>query len=254
MQDSRTVAVVGFNTTEQLVLGSIFGLAAKRVPRFVRHGDSTSPPDLFLVDADDAGAVSELLRRNADRRLPVVLVGATDHGTGWPVLARPLQWAKVIVAFDHALRVPEPAPAPVKPAAPAPLRRTAKRVEKDTILVVSSDRAFRALAYSRLSLHAVDVEEAPDANAALERLAAGHCPCVIVDADSRGAESLRLCKAIKSRKGGQPTAVIVASSGTAQFDRVRATMAGCDAYLTKPLSDERLDEAIHRYVAVAAAF
>ncbi len=250
MQDSRTVAVVGFNATELLVLGSIFGLAAKRIPRFVRHTDSATQPDLFLADADDGSAVAELLRRNADARVPVVLVGASDHGTGWPLLPRPLQWAGVIVAFDHAIRATGPnASAPL-----SPVRRTAKRTEPDTILIVGSDRGFNALVFDRLSRHAVAIEDVPDADAALARFADGHYPCVIIDSDSRGSEGLRLCKAIKSRKGGQPTAVIIASSGTEQFDRVRATMAGCDAFLAKPVSERKLDDAIQRYVAAAAAY
>jgi len=256
MQDSRTVAVVGFNATELLVLGSIFGLAAKRIPRFVRHTDPATQPDLFLADADDASAIAELLRRNADRRRPVVLVGSSDHGTGWPLLPRPLQWANVIVAFDHAIRATAPVapPAPVASPAPAPVRRPARRAEPDTILIVGSDRGFNAFVFDRLSRHTVAIEDAPDVDAALARFTTGHYPCVIIDADSRGVESLRLCKAIKSRKGSQPTAVIIASSGTEQFDRVRATMAGCDAFLAKPLSDRKLDDAIQRYVAAAAAY
>jgi len=253
MQDSRTVAVVGFNATELLVLGSIFGLAAKRIPRFVRHTDRATRPDLFLADADDASRIAELLQRNADGGAPVVLVGSSDHGTGWPILSRPLQWAKVIVAFDHAIRATVSA-APPLTTVPEPVQRAARRTGPDTILIVGSDRGFNAFVFDRLSRHAVAIEEVPDVDVALERFIAGHYPCVIIDADSRGVEGLRLCKAIKSRKGSQPTAVIIASSGTEQFDRVRATMAGCDAFLSKPLSDRKLDEAIQRYVAAAATF
>ncbi len=253
MQDSRTVAVVGFNATELLVLGSIFGLAAKRIPRFVRHTDAATCPDLFLADADDASAITELLQRNADGRVPVVLVGSSDHGTGWPVLPRPLQWASVIVAFDHAIRATVSEPPPAAPEA-EPVRQAPVRTGPDTILIVGSDPGFNAFVFDRLSQHRVVIEDVPDVDVALERFADGHYPCVIIDGDSRGAESLRLCKAIKSRKGRQPTAVIIASSGTDQFDHVRATMAGCDAFLGKPVSERKLDAAIQRYVAAAAAF
>lgn len=252
MHDSRTVAVVGFNATELLVLGSIFGLAAKRIPRFVRHVDPATQPDLFLADADDASAVAGLLRRNADGPLPVVLVGSSDHATGWPVLPRPLQWANVIVAFDHAIRATAPeTPAPT----PLPLiSRRAKRTGPDTILIVGSDRGFSAQGFDRLSRHPAAIEDVPDLDAALARLTAGRCPCVIIGSDARVVESLRLCKASKSRKGRQPTAVIIASSGTEQFDCVRATIAGCDAFLAKPLSDRKLDDAIQRYGAAVAAY
>lgn len=256
MQDSRTVAVVGFNATELLVLGSIFGLAAKRIPRFVRHTDAATRPDLFLADADDASAIAELLLRNADRRVPVVLVGSSDHGTGWPLLPRPLQWASVIVAFDHAVRatVPVPPAPAAEPVHHAPVHHAPVRTGPDTILIVGSDPGFNAFVFDRLSRHPVLIEDVPVVDVALERFGDRHYSCVIIDGDSRGVESLRLCKAIKSRKGRQPTAVIIASSDTEQFERVRATMAGCDAFLGKPVPERKLDDVIQRYVAAAAAF
>ncbi|MBL8533886.1 MAG: response regulator [Betaproteobacteria bacterium] len=100
----HAVAVLGFNPTEQRVLASIFDMSARRTPKFVRQLDETGTPDVFLVDADDANAMTALQACNRERRIPVILIGKHDQGTGWPRLSRPLQWARLFVAFDLAVR------------------------------------------------------------------------------------------------------------------------------------------------------
>jgi CheY-like chemotaxis protein len=253
MQDNtHSVATLGFNTTEQLVLGSIFGLAAKRATRFVRHLDDR-PPDVYLVDADDPVAMSDLLARNPDRNIPTILVGSDDHGTEWPVLSRPLQWARVIVAFDEAVSTVTTAPAANRQTDTVPGTTSVADV-MDRVLVVGTDREFLALAHDRLSQHPIRIEEADNGAAALERLVSRHYVCVIIDADSRGAEALRVCKHIKTRKAIRPTAVLIVSRESESYERVRAMMAGCDGYLTKPLRKDHLDEAITRYVPAAAPY
>lgn len=112
----HAVAVLGFNPTEQRVLASIFDMSAKRAPKFVRQWDETGTPDVFLVDADDANAMTALHACNRDRRIPVILIGKHDSGTGWPRLSRPLQWARLFVAFDLAVRPRSERPAGARKA------------------------------------------------------------------------------------------------------------------------------------------
>lgn len=252
MQDTYAVATLGFNTTEQLVLGSIFGLAAKRATRFVRHLNDRAP-DVYLVDADDPAAMSELLARNAGRVVPTILVGSSDHGTEWPLLSRPLQWARVIVAFDEAVRAETSEPAGKSFTDTVPGIASVADI-MDRVLVVGADREFLALAHDRLSQHPIRIDEADSGEAALERLASRHYVCVIIDADSRGADGLQVCKHIKTRKAIRPTAVLIVSRESESYERVRAMMVGCDAYLTKPLRKDHLDDAITRYVPAAAPY
>lgn len=256
MQDTFTVAPLGFNATEQLVLGSIFGLAARRAPKFVRHTDAARRPDIYLVDADDASAMSEVLTRNTDRRVPVILVGASDHGTGWPRLSRPLQWARLIVAFDHSVR------GAARPAAPAqaaaPVARAAVPVSHDEgperVLVVSGNAQFRATLSRRLSLHAVVVACVDAPEDAREALDAHPHVCVFVDLNAEPDAGYALCKQLKTRKAGRPIAVVLAGDGNEPFHRMQATMAGCDAFLTTPLQESRIDAVVTRYVPAAAPY
>jgi two-component system, cell cycle response regulator len=113
-----SVEVIGFNQTERIVLSSIFGLSARREPKFLQHSTVAYAPDLYLVDGADSQAVALFKARNATSSIPAIFIGDSNHGTHFPVLARPLQWTKLFKAFD--LAIASRAAVPVKPQAAAP--------------------------------------------------------------------------------------------------------------------------------------
>src|SRR3989338_3225897 len=114
-KDTYSVEVIGFTETEQTVLTSVFGLSSRRVPKFLRHDSADTLPDIFLVDASDPAAIKQLSERNAAGQIPSILVGDSNCGTNWPVLARPIRWMKLFQAFDVAIGV-SPAARPARPA------------------------------------------------------------------------------------------------------------------------------------------
>ena len=106
LKEAYSVAVIGFDETEKIVLSSTLNLSVRRKPRFFEfdvRAQSNSRPDLYLVDARDMLYLQTMLASNLDRSVPTVLIGNSDFGTRWPVLRRPLQWAKIFEAFDRAL-------------------------------------------------------------------------------------------------------------------------------------------------------
>ena len=60
---------------------------------------------------------------------------------------------------------------------------------------------------------------------------------------SPGLEGLALCHAIKQKRSEVP-AVVVLTGQPGSSNRVRGELAGCDAYLTKPLAEARLRAAL----------
>ena len=68
-----------------------------------------------------------------------------------------------------------------------------------------------------------------------------------------GIDGLRVCQAIKQRgqpdgidgKQGGGTAVVIVTGQTSATVRVRGSLAGCDAYLTKPLMEAEFIAALH---------
>jgi CheY-like chemotaxis protein len=353
-KDSYTVAVFGFNQTERIVLGSIFGLSARRIPKFLQHNPAQGGvPDLLLVDSSDPAAIQQLKGANASQQLPAILIGDWDHGTGYPVLSRPIQWTRLFKAFDIAVTnaangaaspqaapaapaappaaapvpvsvsapasapmvraavditssvdvlpksrydadeptqrlpngfadmpterlapvarpvAPPPAPAPVAPPpvgtmrapvqAPAPTPKPAAPVAEpavaapqessaDWVLVVDDNVTVREFMKNQLAPFAFNVDFAESGEQAVGMTGAKHYTCVFLDVVMPGIDGYQVCKLIKSKKSVKKTAVVMLTSKGSPFDKIRGAMAGCDAYLTKPVDVEKLLGVISKFL------
>src|SRR4051812_30530306 len=105
LNEQYLVDVIGFNPVERSMLASIFALAARRDPGFVQYDPATTASgsaDIYLVDADNPEALNEFRTLSKRSNLPAVLVGSGDSG-GYPILSRPLQWARLLQALEDTV-------------------------------------------------------------------------------------------------------------------------------------------------------
>jgi len=237
------VAVVGFSQTERLVLGGIFGLAARREPSFVPFQPGTAvSPDLFLVDADDQRCPDYLRAIPLKSKAPILLVGATAHGTAHPVMARPLMWTRTLQQFEQAVRLSANAVAVAKPKS------------SDWVLVVDDSLAVRKFMEVKLAPFGFNVDYAESGEQAIGLTGEKQYTCVFLDVILPGVDGYQVCKMIKSKKSEtKRTAVVMLTSKSSPFDRIRGTMAGCDAYLTKPVDEEKLLAVIAKFLPSAGS-
>jgi twitching motility two-component system response regulator PilG len=291
-KDTYSVEVLGFTDTEQTVLASVFGLSSRRVPKFLRHSLADAPPDIFLVDANDPAAIKQLSYRNESRKIPVIMVGDSDGGTGWPILPRPIRWMKLFQAFDAAIAAPSagmpaksaeteksavasPAPIPtqmntaanVKPTVragsilpeipvtkPAPVvsersgAGQAKSPQADWVLVVDDNLTVREFMKNKLAAFNFNVDYAVNGEQAIGFTGQKHYTCIFLDVVMPGIDGYQVCKLIKSNRTAQKTAVVMLTSKDSPFDKIRGSMSGCDAYLTKPVDEEKLLETIVKFL------
>lgn len=263
-KDTYSVEVIGFSQTEQMALASVFDLSSRRVPKFVRITKGGAPPDIFLVDASDNDAVKQLLERNASEHIPAVLIGDSSHGTRWPVLARPIRWMRLFQAFDTAIaspsaqaqaKAPAPSapatPAPVPASAPAPGAGAAAKPEADWVLVVDDNQTVREFMKSKLAAFNFNVDYAESGEQAIGFTGQKHYACIFLDVVMPGIDGYQVCKLIKSNRTTKKTAVVMLTSKDSPFDKIRGSMSGCDAYLTKPVDEEKLLETIARFVSTS---
>lgn len=275
--NSYQVDVIGFNETERLMLSSIFGLAARRDPGFVqRAAGSARNSDLYLVDADNDAAMQEFLAIRQRFPAPAVLIGASDRNTGLPLLSRPLQWARVLQSFDDVVQgaappapstenektmllrrtvsgagtktpVP-PRPAPARSAAPAQRTRTAA----DSVLVVDDNATVRKFMETRLAPYGFNVDFAETGEQAVGLTGTKEYTCVFLDVVLPGIDGYQVCKLIKGNKQAvKRTAVVMLTSRSSPFDKLRGSLAGCDEYLTKPVDENQLLEVIAKFLPSA---
>ena len=309
-KDAYSVEVIGFNQTERIVLSSIFGLSARRQPKFTQHSSVSFSPDLFLVDSSDAQALALFNERNATRRVPAIMIGSSDHGTGYPLLERPLQWTRLFKAFDLAIAADAaaqsdfektlpnvipvsslasvgipPTPAHTSPmqvfgdalaktTSVLPIQTTASQVAPswfalpptpppapptaavampaiaaaDWVLVVDDNLTVREFMRNKLSPFNFNVDYAESGEQAVGLTGQRRYACVFLDVVMPGIDGYQVCKLIKSKKTQVKTHVVMLTSKGSPFDKIRGAMAGCDAYLTKPVNEEKLLETIVRFL------
>jgi twitching motility two-component system response regulator PilG len=284
-KDTYSVDVLGFSQTELMALASVFDLSSRRVPKFVRHTMAGTPADILLVDANDMDAVRMLGERNASGQIPTIMIGDSNRGTNWPVLARPIRWMKLFQAFDAAIGSPaSETPKPVAPsdvARPAPITASAiaqssvqagavpaavpaakpasqvgeasgawraQNPNADSVLVVDDNLTVREFMKNKLAAFNFNVDYAENGEQAIGYTGQKHYTCIFLDVVMPGIDGYQVCKLIKSNRSAQKTAVVMLTSKDSPFDKIRGSMSGCDAYLTKPVDEEKLLETIARFL------
>jgi CheY-like chemotaxis protein len=131
-------------------------------------------------------------------------------------------------------RAPDDAGAPAAPA---------KDQRCDALLVDDSEIALRFLEI-KLGELGLRSRTATDSDKALEQLTQHEFKYVFLDVELGQAsrmDGLTLCRHIKRmRRSGRAPVVAMVSAHATQTDRVRGSLAGCDAYLGKPLVVDEL--------------
>ena len=122
------------------------------------------------------------------------------------------------------------------------------------LLVDSDERAPHPLE-QHLQALGLATQRVGDSAQALARLVDAPFDFVFIDAElgvHSELDGLALCRQIKRQQrplAGAPPVVVVLSERPGASDRVRGTLAGCDAYLGKPPAATELRELLHRHGA-----
>ena len=270
------VDVIGFNPVERSMLSSIFALAARRDPGFVQYDPATaagSPAQIYLVDADSPESLGEFKALSKRADLPAVLVGTAQPTARSIVLARPLQWARLLQALEDTSLALEPEgldsesrseeeealllgrshPAAgmgrTNGASSVSSDAARKRALGDTVLVVDDNATVRMFMKAKLARFGFEVDYAETGEQAVALTGSREYACVFLDVVLPGIDGYQVCKMIKSNKQAiKKTAVVMLTSRNSPFDKLRGSLAGCDEYLTKPLDEDRLLEVIAKFL------
>lgn len=282
LNEQYLVDVIGFNPVERSMLTSIFALAARRDPGFVQYDPATTASgaaDIYLVDADNPEAVNEFRMLSKRANLPAVMVGAAPEDMGFPVLARPLQWARLLQALEDTVSSAASSGSSKKEdEGTLPLGRSAsgsgasrsqsgtgngrtgegdsldpaaerKRALGDTVLVVDDNATVRMFMKAKLAPFGFEVDFAETGEEAVGLTGTREYTCVFLDVVLPGIDGYQVCKLIKANKQAiKKTAVVMLTSRSSPFDKLRGSLAGCDEYLTKPLDEDRLLEVIAKFL------
>jgi two-component system cell cycle response regulator len=116
------------------------------------------------------------------------------------------------------------------------------------LIVDDSDIALKYM-QNRLRHFSYECDMVHSGEEALAMVATHTYQFVFLDVMMAGLDGYQTCKAIKNnkaRRGPAPVVVMLTSKG-GTIDKIRGSMAGCDAYLTKPINDKKLSAALAKF-------
>ena len=113
---------------------------------------------------------------------------------------------------------------------------------------------MRELLRVALGIEGMEVSEASSGEAALSRIDAEAAPdLVVLDIQMPVMDGWEVLERIRLRPDTRDLAVIVCTVKASQLDAERGWQLGCDGYVTKPFTIERLIAEVHRVASSAPA-
>jgi CheY-like chemotaxis protein len=117
-----------------------------------------------------------------------------------------------------------------------------------SVLIVDDNAANLKLARLVLATEGYDVRTAQDATEALAVLATMRPDLILMDIQLPGIDGLELTRRIKADAAMKSIVIVAMTSYAMKGDEEKATAAGCDGYITKPIDTRTLAESLSTYL------
>ena len=265
--------VMGFDPIEQRLLQGTVRLSQRRSPRLVLLDESAAESaDVVLIDGGNPASMHWARRQPWLARKTVIWVDTVTAAPGHTTMRRPVHWPVLPMLLARALEQGVPRPGAATPtdddatstpfAAASAVQDAGERAGADLppfataptpqpVLVVDDSLAVRAHLRSLLEGRGIAVTLVESAEAGIEAASATRFGCILMDVLMPGIDGYEACRRIKaaSRAARQRTPIVMLTSKSSPFDRIRGKMAGCDAYLTKPVDATVLHTVLAPFIA-----
>lgn len=257
MSDKKTFAVAMFGITEpeRNILKNIFKLSLYRTYTYTLASTDLAS-QILLVDAENPLALAEWRAvklsspaEDTSRPLLSVMVTRDQPATESPyTLHRPFVATRVLTVLDQAASQLLAAPAQGSVIAQQqPVSE--KSVDPSfTALVVDDSSTIRKQVELELKLLGIRTDTAESGEQAFDLLARRDYDIIFLDVVLPGIDGYQICKIIKKNKNMKKTPVIMLTSKSSPFDRIKGALAGCDTYMTKPVKQNSFQKAVQKYL------
>ncbi len=257
MSATYNIATLGFSESEVAALNRILFLSLKRQRVYKIAEAGNTGPDLIVVNADIEEAVAKVETRVKDKSV-VVYASKTPANLNFPnTLRLPFLGSMAIRTFDQIIiektgDIPEfnlsddNTEYEVDKVSRASLEVGGFDAGQQKVLVLDDSSSVRKQMEIVLQANNLIPVMADTGEKALEVLENRHVDMAFLDVVLPGIDGYQVCKQIKRNKKFQHLPVVMLTSRSSPFDKVRGSLAGCDMYLTKPVSQEDSKKALQK--------
>lgn len=230
-------------------------------------------PDIAIVDAGDVQAkdtLRALTVTNAGRKTAILLfchVAPTEHDCHF--LLRPLAPTRMLAQLDKiadeilgtaASPLPTLMPAVVPKVAVSPMpiapqshllfdeEQLMPARASHRALIIDDSMTARINIDIELRQLRIPADWAKSGELGLQMLGHKSYDIVFLDIVLPGADGYEVCKLMRRNHENKRLPVVMLTSKSSPFDRIRGSLAGCSCYLTKPIEQERFRAVIAKYL------
>ncbi len=274
------IGAYGIDTKDMLVLERIFKITHGRTRSYqVQDDESRANIDIAMVNVSNKEAIkqwgTENLDSNGQPSCPTLLVGKVKpkndrfRFTPLPFFATRILKSLDEITVDDLKYTPE---IKIDDSAGKELQSqnseeanatgiiqkqviskagndTVKNNEaKRAVLVVDDSLPVRQALEMKLTLMEYQVELATNGQQAIELINSNYYDSIFLDVVMPGVDGYEVCKRVKKDKEKKHIPVIMLTSKSSPFDRVKGKLAGCDSYLTKPVEHEEFQKVVAGYL------
>jgi twitching motility two-component system response regulator PilG len=255
------VGTLGLQKQEERFVKIMLGLTShaqtSRSQGRYAWSDDLKKAEVVIVNADDDLAMQSWHALAAHKPSPVLLlVTATDHSPFSKYhLTRPFGPAKVLMLLDKIVKErnegggeAETFSGNAKAAQRELLAGKGIAPFRHRALVVDDSPTVRKQLVLELGSFNIQVDTAETGEQGLEMLQKTRYDIIFLDVVMPGADGYQVCKTIRRNQDTKFTPVVMLTSKSSPFDKVRGSLAGCSSYLTKPVDYENFYHVLEEFL------
>jgi len=249
----------------KIMLGLTTHAQTKRTQGRYELSEDLTKANIVIVDAEDESAMQAWRKLAEIKPSPKLLLATASERT--PScryhMSRPFGPAKVLMVLDKIVKeyheVVDEVEETIFSGAGKAMQRGANQAvsglapARHRALVVDDSPTVRKQLVLELGSFNIKVDTAETGEQGLEMLANCKYDIIFLDVVMPGADGYQVCKTIRRNIETKFTPIVMLTSKSSPFDKVRGSLAGCSSYLTKPVDYENFYQVLEEFLAQAGA-
>ncbi len=242
-----SISSMGLVRNEMTVLHSILKILKNLNNNFkVLEAQKSQQADLVFVDAGDTQSL-QTLKKQGHLVTPILITDKdkNDDDVSLLKIRRPIILKRVQEVIDKELSVKLENYYETTPV----VKQKEQLNETKHILIVDDSYPVRKYMQQKLlsmSNQQVSLKFAENGKDTILQIQRSHFDAVFLDVMLPDLSGYKICRWIKQKS--PKTKIIMLTGKKSTFDKVKGSMSGCDAYLTKPPDKDKLEKIIYKLV------
>jgi CheY-like chemotaxis protein len=267
MASSQKISVhlIGIDLKEQHFIKVVFKLSESRNREYqiISEGENIRESflrsDIVIVDKDNEASVKEwntLLKSSGNKHSSssVFLTRVKSTAAQKNIIQKPLVALRILNILDQIEIVRKDDVTIIQSDRKIPqVTEQPEQPGYHNVLVIDDSLAVRQHIGNELNKYQCKIDYASNAEEGYWSIQKNMYSLVFLDIILPGMNGHQLCKDIKGNSLLRNTPIVMLTSKSSPFDRVKGRLSGCNDYLTKPVKVGKLHQIIEKYLVADKA-